>query len=232
MRKGGQRRSRAGCRLENDDRDRHAGEASGDEGTHRTPVEAAQAAADGRDGDGPDAVAGEGRGEVAKPGLDVADRAAVAPVTLGGKMHDPPGPVATGGEHEHAARPHAAAFACAAVGEEGVGVAALELEGESASHDADAVGAVERRRRGRGCGCRSVPLRQNAGWASLCVAGMDFCSIGIFNFSPGPLIGSVLPLAKAASPAGWQDIGDQASAPMRHAAAPAECGASVPGARD
>ena len=45
-------------------------------------------------------------------------------------------------------------------------------------------------------------------------------------------MGLVLPLAKAASPAGWQDIGDQASAPTRHAPAPAGTGASVAGARD
>ena len=92
-------------RFENDDRARHVRETGGDEGAHRAPVETAQAAPDRRDGDGADAVAGEGCGEAAKPGLDVADRAAVAPVTLGGEVDDPPGPVAAGVEHEHAARP-------------------------------------------------------------------------------------------------------------------------------
>ncbi len=83
-----------------------------------------------------------------------------------------------------------------------------------------------------GAVAEASPFGRIAGWAPLCVAGMDFSSIGIFNFSPVPLIGSVLPLAKAASPAGWQDIGEQASAPTRYAAAPAGIGASVPGARD
>ena len=89
-------------------------------------------------------MAGDGCGEAAKPGLDVAERAAVAPVTLGGEVDDPPGPVATGVEHEHAARPQPALGAGAAVGEEGVGVAALELEGEAGGlHDADAVDGID-----------------------------------------------------------------------------------------
>ena len=45
-------------------------------------------------------------------------------------------------------------------------------------------------------------------------------------------MGSVLPLAKAASPAGWQDIGVSASAPTRYATTPAGIGASAAGARD
>ena len=112
-------------------------------GAHRPPVEAAQAAPDRRDGDGADTVAGEGRDEAAKPGLDVADRAAVAPVALGGEVDDSPGSVAAGVEHEHAARPQPALGAGAAVGLEGVGVAAPELEGEAGARDADAVDGID-----------------------------------------------------------------------------------------
>ena len=65
-----------------------------------------------------------------------------------------------------------------------------------------------------------------------CSFSMDFVGFGIFIPMRVALMGWVLPLAKAASPAGWQDIGDQASAPTRYAAAPAGIGASVPGARD
>ena len=65
-----------------------------------------------------------------------------------------------------------------------------------------------------------------------CGSGIDFAAIGIFISMSVALMGWVLPLAKAASPAGWQDIGDQASAPTRYAPAPAGIGASVPGARD
>ena len=61
---------------------------------------------------------------------------------------------------------------------------------------------------------------------------MYFVAIGIFISMSVALMGSVLPLAKAASPAGWQDIGEQASAPTRHAPAPAGIGASAAGARD
>ena len=88
-------------------------------------------------------MAREGCGEAAKPGLDVADRAAVAPVTLGGEVDDPPGPVAAGVEQEHAARPQPALGAGAAVGLEGVGVAAFELEGEAGACDADAVDGID-----------------------------------------------------------------------------------------
>ena len=133
-------------RLENDDRARHIRETVSDEGAHRAPVETAQAAPDRRDGDGADAAAGECCGEAAKLGLDVADRAAVAPVTLGGEVDDPPGSGATGVtgvEHEHAARPQPALGAGAAVGAEGVGVAAPELEGEAGACDADAVDGID-----------------------------------------------------------------------------------------
>ena len=91
----------------------------------------------------PNAVAGEGCGEAAQPGLDIADRAAVAPVTLGGEVGDPPGCGAAGIEQEDSARPQPALGAGAAVGEEGVRVAAPELEGEAGACDAEAVDGVD-----------------------------------------------------------------------------------------
>ena len=86
---------------------------------------------------------GKGCGEVREAGPDIADRAARAPVPLGGEVEDPAGRLEPGGEDEDAAGPDAALCAGVAVGEEGGGVAPLELQGEAAAHDADAVDGID-----------------------------------------------------------------------------------------